>query len=220
MDNGNGAINEEPLKMADEAEKKTDKKSIKISLKTMVVFLVIIAVGALVYVGKGWFIVATVDGSPISRLSVIGKLEKASGKVLLNNLITEKLIQNEARARGIVVGDEEINNEIKKVENQVIVQGSTLEAALAAQGMDIRDLRDRITLQKDLEKLLADKTNVTDAEVEQYIKDNSVSVPKGQEAAISAQVRDALVNQKLTKEADVLIAALKEQAKIQYFVNY
>ncbi|MDO8555197.1 MAG: SurA N-terminal domain-containing protein [bacterium] len=216
----NNAINEEPLKMNGETEKKTEKKAIRISFKTMIVLVAIIAIGALVYVGKGWFIVATVDGSPISRLSIIGKLEKASGKTLLNTLITEKLIQNEAKAKGIVVSEEEVNSEIKKVQDQVVVQGNTLEAALAAQGMDMQDLKGRIILQKDLEKLLADKTNVTDSEVEQYIKDNKVSVPKGQETAMSAQVRDALVNQKLAKEADTLIAALKSRAKIQYFVNY
>ena len=216
----NNTINEEPLKANSEAEKKTEKRAIRISFKTMIVLVAIIAIGALFYVGKGWFIVATVDGSPISRLSIIGKLEKASGKTLLDTLITEKLIQNEAKEKGIVVSEEEVNSEIKKVQDQVTVQGGTLEAALVAQGMDMQDLKSRITLQKDLEKLLADKTNVTDSEVEQYVKDNKVSVPQGQEAAMSAQVRDALVNQKLVKEADTLIAALKSRAKIQYFVNY
>ena len=216
----NNTINEEPLKANSEAEKKTEKRAIRISFKTMIVLVAIIAIGALFYVGKGWFIVATVDGSPISRLSIIGKLEKASGKTLLDTLITEKLIQNEAKEKGIVVSEEEVNSEIKKVQDQVTVQGGTLEAALVAQGMDMQDLKSRITLQKDLEKLLADKTNVTDSEVEQYVKDNKVSVPQGREAAMSAQVRDALVNQKLVKEADTLIAALKSRAKIQYFVNY
>ena len=61
---------------AQEHQKKTEKKSIKISLKTVIIILVIIAFGAL-YIFKGLFIAATVNGTPISRLTVIQKLEKS-----------------------------------------------------------------------------------------------------------------------------------------------
>ena len=207
-----------------ESQQKAGKKFIKISFKTtillIIILIIIIAIGALVYVNKGLFIVATVNGSPISRLTIIQKLEKASGKSLLDSLITEKLIQDEASAKKIVISNEEINGEIKKIEDQVTAQGGTLDAALAAQGMSMDDLKTRIILQKEMEKLLADKINVTDAEVAQYITDNKVSVPTGREAAINDQIRSELSSQKLNNEAQTLITDLKSKAKIQYFVNY
>jgi len=207
-----------------ESQQKTEKKFIKISFKTtillIIILIIIIAIGALVYVNKGLFIAATVNGSPISRLTIIQKLEKASGKSLLDSLITEKLIQDEASAKKFVISNEEINGEIKKIEDQVTAQGGTLDAALAAQGMSMDDLKTRIILQKEMEKLLADKINVTDAEVAQYITDNKVSVPSGQEAAINDQIRSELSSQKLNNEAQALITDLKSKAKIQYFVNY
>ena len=197
-----------------------DEKSIKISIKTAIIIVVIIALGALAYIYKGLFIAATVDGSPISRLAIIQKLEKASGKNLLDSLITEKLVQNEAKAKKIVVSKDEINGEIKKIEDRILAQGGTLDAALASQGMTTDDLKKQIILQKEVEKLVADKINVTDEEVAQYIKDNKVSIPKGEEAAANDQIKNELRNQKLNKETDALIAALKSQAKIRYFVNY
>jgi len=207
-----------------ESQQKTEKKFIKISFKTtillIIILIIIIAIGALVYVNKGLFIAATVNGSPISRLTIIQKLEKASGKSLLDSLITEKLIQDEASVKKIVISNEEINGEIKKIEDQVTAQGGTLDAALAAQGMSMDDLKTRIILQKEMEKLLADKINVTDAEVAQYITDNKVSVPTGREAAINDQIRSELSSQKLNNEAQALITDLKSKAKIQYFVNY
>ncbi|MCX6226981.1 MAG: hypothetical protein NTV01_19900 [Bacteroidia bacterium] len=100
---------------AQEDQQKAGKESIIINKKTAIIILVIIAIGALAYFCKGLFIVATVNGSPISRLTVIRELEKTSGKSLLDSLITEKLIQNEADAKKITVSSDEINVEIKKL---------------------------------------------------------------------------------------------------------
>jgi len=201
-------------------QQKTDKKSIKISIKAAVIIAVIVVLGALAYVYKGLFIAATVNGSPISRLAIIQKLEKDSGKNLLESLIIEKLVQNEVNAKKIVVSNDEINGEIKKIEDQIAAQGTTLDAALASQGMSKEDLKKQVILQKEVEKLVADKINVTDEEAAQYIKDNKIPIPKGQEATTTAQIKDELRNQKLSTEGNALITALKSQARIHYFVNY
>jgi len=217
----NSTIPTESLK-TQEYEPKADKKSIKIkiSIKAVIIIVAIIVLGALAYVYKGLFIAATVNGSLISRLTVVHELEKASGKNLLDSLISKKLIQNEADAKGISVSNDEISAKIKIIEDQIVAQGGTLDAALTAQGIGIDDLKEQIAVNIEVEKLIADKINVTDEEVAQYIKDNSVTIPKGQEAVTAAQIKDELRNQKLNTEGNALITALKSQAKIRYFVNY
>ncbi len=199
---------------------KYSQRSIRISMRTASIVAVIIAIGALAYMYKGVFVAATVDGSPIMRLAIIQKLEKTSGKNLLDSRINEKLIQNEARAKNIRVGDDEINDQIKAIENQVAAQGSTLDAALAAEGMSVDDLKKQIMFQKEIEKLLADRINVTDEEVLQYIEDNKIPIPQGQEATLADQIKSEMRNQKLNTEAQALIANLKSKAKIQRFVDY
>ena len=196
------------------------KKTIQISRKTAISIAIIIIIGVLAYVYKGIFIAATVDGSPIMRLAVIQKLEKTSGKNLLDSLINEKLIQNEARAKNIIVSDDEINDQIKAIESQVAMQGNTLDAALAAEGMSMDDLKKQIMFQKEIEKLLADTINVTDEEVLQYIEDNKIQIPQGQEAELTGQIKSEMRNQKLNTEAQALITNLKSKAKIQRFVDY
>lgn len=216
----NSAIKSESLNAQEHKQQKTDKKSKRIGIKTIVIIAVIIILGALAYINKGLFIAATVDGSPISRLDIIKKLEKASGKNLLDSLIAEKLIQNEANAKKITVSNDEIDAEIKKIEDQVIAQGGTLDEALLKQGMNKDDLKNQILLQKEVEKLLGDKINVTDEEIDQYIKDNEISIPDGQESATRDQVKNGLRSQKLNDQVQSLITDLKSKAKIQYFVNY
>ncbi|OIO48114.1 MAG: hypothetical protein AUJ32_01310 [Parcubacteria group bacterium CG1_02_40_82] len=212
-------IETKPLKVQ-ESEQNTDIKPRKMSVRTAIIILVIIVILALAYIYKGLFIAATVNGSPISRISIIQKLEKSYGKNLLDSFITDKLIQNEAKAKGVVVSDDEVNAEIKKVEDQISAQGSTLQAELLAQGMSMDDFKKQVILRKKIEKLLGDKINVTDEKVEQYIKDNKVSIPSGQEEAARGEIKSSLMAQKLNTEAPILINDLKTKAKIQYFVNY
>ncbi|OHA02390.1 MAG: hypothetical protein A3C12_01830 [Candidatus Sungbacteria bacterium RIFCSPHIGHO2_02_FULL_49_20] len=203
-----------------ERQQKYFKKSIQINTRTAIIIAIVIIIGVLAYIYKGVFIAATVDGSPIMRLTIIQKLEKTSGKNLLDSLINEKLIQNEVRAKNIIVSDDEINSQTKTIESQIATQGGTLDAALAEAGMSMDDLKKQIMAQKEIEKLLADKINVTDEEVAQYIKDNKVSIPQGQEATMADQIKSEMRNQKISTEAQTLITNLKSKAKIQRFVNY
>ena len=211
---------QEELLNAQDNQQKAEKTSIKFSKRNAIIIAVLILLGVLGYAFKGLFIAATVNGSPISRLAIVQKLEKASGQKLLDSLITEKLIQNEANAKKIVVSDDEVNTEIKKIQDQITAQNSTLDAALAAQGMTMDDLKEQIMIQMEVEKLVADKINVTDEEIAQYITDNKVSIPEGQEAVTKDQIKSDLRDQKLNQEATALITALKAKAKISYFVKY
>ncbi len=197
------------------------KKKIKfISTKTAIIIAVIIILVALVYYYKGLFIAATVNGSPITRLAVIEELEKTSGKQALDSLITKKLINDEAIKKGISVTGEEVDTEIKNIEDQIKAQGQTLEQVLTAQKMKMEDLKQQILTKKTLEKILTDKLQVAEAEIEQFIKDNNITIPKGQEEAYRNQIIAQLKQQKLNSEAESLITSLRSQSVIKYFTNY
>jgi foldase protein PrsA len=184
------------------------------------IVLFILLVGGLAWFNKGLLFAAVVNGVPISRLSVIEQLEKASGKNALDTIINKKLINDEAAKRGITVSDAEVTAEMKNIEGQITAQGGTLAQALAMQGLTQDEFKAQIVLQKKLEKMLADQLQVSDAEIQQFIKDNNVTIPKGQEAAYNEQVKQQIYQQKLNSAAGTFVDSLKAQAKIQYFVNY
>ena len=212
----------EETKSSTESKQSADKKQkqITISIKAAIVIGVIIVVGALAYRYKGLLVAATVNGSPISRFSVIEELEKKSGKATLDALIIQKLIAVEAQKKGITVNDNDVNAEIKKIEEQLKEQGKTLAEALSAQGMTEEDLRVQLATQKKLEKLLADKTQVTDEEIAQFIKDSKIVIPAGQEDSYKNQARDQIQQNKLNDAVGVFIDSLRSTAKIKYFVSY
>lgn len=198
----------------------TGKKTPKLNKKLVIIIAVIFAIGVLTYIFRGYFIAAMVNGTPISRLSVIKELEKASGKQALGSIITQMLIKEEANKKGFAVTDDEVNSELKNIEDQLKSQGQALDQALAGQGMTIEELKKQIVTQKELEKLLAGQNLVTSEEIEQYIKDNNIEIPAGQELTYKEQLRSQLEQQKFSQAASALIDSLKSQAKIQYFVNY
>ena len=196
------------------------KKRKFISTKTAIIIAVIIILAALVYYYKGLFIAATVNGSLITRLAVIEELERVSGKQVLDSLITKKLINDEAIKKGVSVTSEEVDAEIKNIENQIKAQGQTLEQVLTAQNMKMEDLKQQIITKKTLEKILADKLQVAETEIEQFVKDNNITIPAGQEEAYKNQIIAQLKQQKLNSEAESLITSLRSQAVIKYFTNY
>ncbi len=212
--------NKETQEESTEHEKKSAKKLRKFKLKMIIILVVIAVLGILAYLGRGLVVVATVNGSPISRLSLIKMLEKEAGKGLLDSLITEKLIHGDALAKNITVSDDDINAEIDKIKQQVTSQGGTFETALEEQGMTMEVLLKQIKLQKEIEALLADKVSVSDEEVAKYITDNSYPVTAGQEQVVNEQVKLQLKSKKLSEAAPDYIASLKDKAKINYFVNY
>jgi SMC interacting uncharacterized protein involved in chromosome segregation len=143
-----------------------------------------------------------------------------SGKQALDSLITKKLIGDEAIKKGVSVTGEEVDAEIKNIENQIKAQGQTLDQALRTQNIKLEDLKQQITARKTLEKILADKLQIAETEIGKFIKDNNITIPKGQEEAYRNQIIAQLKQQKFSDAGGTLVSSLKSQAVIRYFVNY
>jgi len=195
----------------------TSKKSKKNIIIAIIIVVILIAAA---YLMKGYLIAATVNGSMISRASVVKALEIQGGKQVLDSLITEKLIKAELEKKGITLTDAEVDAEVKNIEASITAQGGKLDEALAGQGMTLNDLKNKIALQKKLEKLFADKITVSNEEVDAYIKTNKIDLPKGKEAEVKDQIKAQIRQQKLNQEAQTWITGLKSAAKIKYYGNY
>lgn len=117
-----------------------------------------------------WFIskrinVANVNGQHISRIEFYKELEKKDGNSVLDDLITKRIIFQEAKKRNIFVSASDIENELNKIRESVISQGSTLEEVLSYQGVTYNQLLENIKIQKILEVILKDNINVSGDEV-------------------------------------------------------
>jgi foldase protein PrsA len=189
-------------------------------IRTAVVILVIATVVGFLFIFKNIFFVASVNGSLISRMSVVRELEKQGGKQVLESLVTEKLISNELKKNNISISDTEVEDEIKKIEDSIKKQGGTLELAMAQQGISRDQLIEKISEQKKIEKLVMNKIVVSDEDVQSVIKNGKITIPKGKEAEMIMEIKDTIKKQKLSQEVQKWLENLQSSAKITYFISY
>lgn len=191
------------------------KKSIIISV------LVIILIAALLYAGRSFFIAAMVNGHPITRFEIISELEKQSGQATLDNIVTKTLILQEAQKQNIIVTDEEIDQELKTIEDNLKQQGQNLDQVLALQGTSREALREDTRLRKSIEKMIGPEVVVTEQEVTDYIASNSAMLPEDMpEDQLKTSVEQQLRQQKLSEKFQTWLQNLKQNADVNYLVNY
>jgi foldase protein PrsA len=179
------------------------------------ILVLILAAAAFGYYKYG--IVAVANGRQISRIDYIKSMEKQGGKQVLEGMVEEALIMNEAQKKGVTIDQSVIDAEIKKIEDQLKTQGQTLDAALAAQGMTKDDLIKQIKLQKTVEKLANPPTEVTQAQIDEFITKNKNQFPKTDtkeqmEATAKTQLLTQAKSEAMTKWFD----ELKKAAAIIY----
>ena len=195
----------------------------RLTRKNIVILLSLIFIGALLYYFRSLFIVATVNGEPINRVAFTKELEKQSGKQTLNTLVTKTLITQEAEKQNVTATQEEIDQELKKVEASLKDSGQSLDQALQMQGLTREGFQDQLRYQKLIEKMVGKNIIVSDAEINKYLEDNKESVPETTEAseaaALRVSIKDQLTQQKLSEKVQEWLANLQKNAKINYFLN-
>lgn len=164
---------------------------------------------------------ALVNNRPISRLALIGELEKQAGQQTLDTLITKSLILQEADKQNIRIGQERIEEKIKEIEEQVKSQGADLDVLLQNQGQTRRGLGEEIKIQLIIEEILGKDIEITEEELQNYFEENKEYL--GEDAnfeemkeALKEQLRQEKTNEKITS----WLEELKKNARINYFLKF
>jgi peptidyl-prolyl cis-trans isomerase SurA len=173
-------------------------------------------------------LVAVIDGEPYtltnlttfakSRLATTfptGNLQEinAADREVLEQFITDKLMEAEVREAGIRIMDDDVNRYIEQVKKNNRLSDEDFKASLAREGLNLASYK--ISVKTEMEKAeivdrqVKRKVNITDEDVERYYKLNSKNyranerarirhlllslpekAPADQVAAVSAKVRE------------------------------
>lgn len=212
--------------------KKTTKENIKQDIKTPYsvsnkkkkitwIIIIVVALLAILYFLRSLFIVALVNNQPISRFGLDRTLEKQGGEQVLNNIIIEMLINQEARKQNLFATQADLDQKYTEIDNQLKAQGQTLEAALLANGQTRADFDSQMKTQIVLEKMLGKDVAVTDEEISTYFTKNKATFGKDATlASESANIKSTLLQQKLNDKLQPFLKDLQSKAKIIYFLKF
>jgi len=189
--------------------------------RNVIIALVVISIVAIILSLKNQLIVATVNGESINRLALINQLEKQAGKKVLEGLVTNTLILQEAKSKNVTVSNDEINSEIKNIDDDLKKSGQSLDQALTLQGLTIDVVKEQVKTSLIVRKLLVGKISASDKDISDYIDQNKESIPKDANLEdTKKQVRQQLEQQKLQEKYQELIKSLQDKAKINYLIKF
>ena len=95
------------------------KKNKNIYARYIVITLIVVVIGVFAFLQKSWFIVAVVNGQPITTVEFYQNLKAQNGKDVLDQMVRNKLIFQEATKKGVNVSEKDIDKKLTEIEKQV-----------------------------------------------------------------------------------------------------
>jgi peptidyl-prolyl cis-trans isomerase SurA len=137
-------------------------------------------------------LIVVIDGEPytLSNLTLYAKTKmnrefptgnlnkiNASDREVLEQFITEKLLESEVREAGIRISDEEVNRYIDEIKKRNRLSDDELKTALAREGQTLESYRASVKSELEkgeiLNRQVTKKVNITNEDVERYYKLNA-----------------------------------------------
>lgn len=129
-------------------------------------------------------------------------------RVVLDQIIEQRLIQQEARAHDASASDAQVDAQLAEIKRNFPSEGE-FQAALAQRGLTLTELRDRLRITQTMQNLMEKVTTVTatDAEIEQYFKERRSEYDRPE------QVRASHILLESQDEARFVLARLQRGEK-------
>ncbi len=155
------------------------KKSYAIIYIMAAVFVVLIVWWAMFAGQKN---IALINGQKISRVEFEEALEDNGGMTILNMMIGEKLIDQEAKKNGVVVTDQEVEDQFNTISTGM---GSSFASLLQQYGMSEDDLRESLRINLIVFEMSTKDVVITDEEIETYFNENRSSFDEPEQVMAS-----------------------------------
>lgn len=186
-------------------------------LTKVALIIVILGLIAIFVSNKGLLVAAVVNRKPIFRWQLTKVLTSRFGAQTLDSMISQALVDEEARKAGITIASADIAQ--KESELVASLGGSvSLEDVLKYQGMTKADFEDQLRLQLTVEKLLGKDMTIADADIDRYIATNGSTLTATDEAGLREEAKQAIFSQQINEKLQTWFSEVKTKAKILRFL--
>lgn len=149
--------------------------------------------------------VAKVGDETITAQELYDQMVKQGGAQVVDSMIEQRLIKNEAESQNITVTDEDLDEALGKIKESFPSE-EMFNQQLAAVGLTEEDLKKELVTEVELTKLLEPQIQVTDEDIKTYYEENKESF------ATPEQVRASHILVDTKEEAEEILAQLKAGA--------
>lgn len=196
------------------------KMAFKIRKLYVIIVLALIAAGLLLYAGRGLFVVALINGQPLTRVGVAAELEKMYGTQAMDFLIVKNLVEQEAEKKRVSVTDEEVEKELKKNEEILKANQQTLEQFLQFRGINMYQYTEGLRLQLLAKKILGE-VKVTDKQITDYIAQNEERFTTIENDAEKKKIaKEELVSNEMGSKINEWVSKVRADAKVTTIHEY
>lgn len=193
------------------------QKNRKLYSRYLIITGLVILIAAFAFWKKNWFVAAVVNNQPITTVELYSNLKAKNGQEVLDQIIRDKLITQEARVKGVNVSEEDINKKLGEVEKQVGGKDQ-LKQALETRNITEKDFKQQIKIQLLVEKLLDKEIQVSEQEIDDYLAKNPTEGQDPKNKATRDEVKSQLRNNKLNEKFQSWYSELEKKAKIAKFI--
>jgi hypothetical protein len=204
-------------------------KSWKLVGKIVALVLIIVGSFALIDLGVQYlnndYSVAIVNGVRISKSEWNKLLQQAYGQAAASQLVDNEIIRQEAKKDGYTASDEEISSQVDQIINSLGGQDA-YEAALEANNLTDKDLREEIELDILVTKILTPSITYSDDDLKSFFDQYSSAMFPTETAALQegakldfdtykAQTTTYYVQQQVSNQKSTWLASKESEYKIQ-----
>lgn len=129
-------------------------------------------------------VVAKVNDVEITKDELYNQLVAQNGEAALNALIAEKIMVAEVEAKEITVTDEEIQENINEMTDYYGGE-EEMNNALTQYNLTLDDMKENITTNLQLQKVLEPYVEITDEEIQEYFTTNKEYLDQAEEVKAS-----------------------------------
>ncbi len=157
--------------------------------------------------------IAKVNGTVISKDAFYDALRDKSGPQVLQKMINDQLIKEEAQKQGVAVSDDEVNRELESLKKQA-GSDEKFNAYLKMNHLSMESLKQKVYMSMLVDKLLEKAFPITEDEMKAYYDKHKDKLGKDYDQA-KPQVKKLLIAEKKRKELPKWLDNLKKNAKIE-----
>ncbi len=194
-----------------------------VNLAVLIKVLLVIAIGVVVFLlvqkNRHLLIVGTVNKSPVYRWELNSKMAEKYGEQTFEEIISERLLNENLKKNKISISQEEVNSEMAKIKEQY-GGDEQFKLALEQFGMTEDQAIKSIEQSLGLKKLIESQNTIEikDEDVKQYFTDNKDTYTDKKLEDVSAEIKEILYQQEIYTKSQEWYSTIRQEAKVSSYL--